>query len=71
MKKEKQMKNLIKKLYETELVMFRNVIKDIFLEIEIPSELGDLIWLYSSLMDIDKKMKNVNLGISFLEVMRE
>ena len=51
--------------------MFRNVLKDIFLEFEIRSELRDLIWLYFSLMDIYKKMKNVNLGISFFEVMRE
>ena len=59
------------KLYEVELLKFRNVIKDIFLEFEIRSELRDLIWLYFSLMDINKRMKNVNLGISFLEVMRE
>ena len=62
---------LDKKLYEVEMDMFRDVMKDIDLKFEYRSELHDLIWLYSSLMDIDKKLENVNLGITYLKVMRE
>ena len=43
--------------------MFRNVIKDTDLKFGYPSELHDLIWLYSSLMDVDRKMEYVNLVI--------
>ena len=47
---------LDKKLYEVEMDMFRDVMKDIDLKFEYRSEFHDLIWLYSSLMDIDKKI---------------
>ena len=51
--------------------MFRNVIKDTELKFGYPSELHDLIWLYSSLMDVDSKMEYVNLVIDNLKVIRE
>ena len=62
---------LDKKLYECEKDMFNNFMKDIIFEFGYPAELDHLIWLYSSLMDIDKKLENVNLGIRYFEVMRE
>ena len=46
--------------------MFRNVIKDTDLKFEYPSELHDLIWLYSSLMDVEREMEYVNLVIDNL-----
>ena len=55
---------LDKKLYEVEMV--RNVIKDTDLKFGYPSVLHDLIWLYSSLMDVDRKMEYVNLVIDNL-----
>ena len=62
---------LDKKLYEVEMDIFRDVMKDIDLKFEYRSELRDLIWLYSSMMGIDKRLENVNLGISYFKVMRE
>ena len=66
---------LDKRLYEVEMDMFRDVVKgiDSYFEYpyEYPSKLRDLIWLYSSLMDIDRKMEYMNIGISYLKVMRE
>ena len=47
-----------KKLYEVEKVMFRDVMKNI----DLKYELHDLIWLYSSLMDVFIKMEYVNLA---------
>ena len=65
---------LDKSLYEYEKDMFGYVMKDIVLfdlEFENRSELRDLIWLYSSLMDNDKNLENVKLGISYFKVMRD
>ena len=53
---------LDKKLYEVEMDMFRDVMKDM----DLKFNLNDLIRLYSSLMNIDSIMEYVNLVIDNL-----
>ena len=57
---------LDKRLYEVEIDMFEVVVRDIKSRPGHPSKtlskLQDLIRLYSTLMDIDKKMEDVKLG---------
>ena len=57
---------LDKRLYEVEIDMFEVVVRDIKSRPGRPSKslskLQDLIRLYSTLMDIDKKMEDVKLG---------
>ena len=64
---------LDKRLYEVEMVMFGDILKDSYFEYssEILLKLRNLFWLYSSLMDIDKRLEDVNLGISDFKEMRE
>ena len=61
---------LDKRLYEVEMYMFRDIVKDIDLNVEYGSEmvpkLRKLFWLYSTLMDVDKKLEDLNLQISYL-----
>ena len=56
--------NLNKRLYELEMDMFVVLMKDIdsYCHSELVSKLHDFIWLYSYLMDIDKKMQFMKLG---------
>ena len=67
--------NLDKRLYEVEMVMFRDIVKDIHLNVEhgseMPSKLRKSFWLYSILMDIDKRLEDLNLGIGDFKEMRE
>ena len=57
---------LDKRLYEVEIDMFEVIVRDIKSRPGRPSKslskLQDLIRLYSTLMDIDKKMEDVKLG---------
>ena len=66
---------LDKRLYEVEMVMFRDIVKDIDLNVEYGSEmvpkLSNLFWLYSNLMDIDKRLEDLNLGISCFKEMTD
>ena len=67
---------LDKRLYEVEMVMFRNIVKDSDSYFEYGSEmlskLCKLFWLYSTLMDVDKRLEDLNLGISdFKEMIDE
>ena len=56
---------LDKRLYEVEMDMFRDIGS------EMPSKLHNLFWLYSRLMDIDKRLEDLNLGISEFKEMTE
>ena len=62
----KKSKKLDKRLYEVEIDMFEVVVRDIKSRPGRPSKsltkLQDLIGLYSTLMDIDKKMNDVKIG---------
>ena len=66
---------LDKRLCEVEMVMFRDIVKDIDLNVEYGSEmvpkLSNLFWLYSRLMEIDKRLEDLNLVISDFKEMRE
>ena len=66
---------LDKRLYEVETVMFADILKDIDSYIEHRSEmvqnLRKSFWLYSFLMDIDKRLEEFNLAISDFKEMRE
>ena len=67
---------LDKRLYEVEMEMFRDIVKDSYSFFERRSEivpkLRKLFWLYSCLMDIDKRLEELNLGISdFKEMVEE
>ena len=65
-KERKKSKKLDKRLYEVEIDMFEVVVRDIKSRPGRPSKslskLQDLIRLYSTLMDIDKKMNDVKIG---------
>ena len=58
--------NLNKRLYELEMDMLLILMKDIdsyfVRNSEIATKLQDFTWLYSYLMDIDKKMEFVKIG---------
>ena len=62
----KKSKKLDKRLYEVEIDMFEVVVRDIKSRPGRPSKslskLQGLIKLYSTLMDIDKKMNDVKIG---------
>ena len=62
----KKSKKLVKRLYELEIDMFEVVVRDIKSRPGRPSKslskLQDLIRLYSTLIDIDKKMNDVKIG---------
>ena len=62
----KKSKKLDKRLYEVEIDMFEVVVRDIKSRPGRPSKslskLQDLIKLYSTLMDTDKKMNDVKIG---------
>ena len=62
----KKSKKLDKRLFELEIVMFEVVVRDIKSRPGRPSKslskLQDLIRLYSTLIDIDKKMNDVKIG---------
>ena len=66
---------LDKRSYEVEMVMFRDIVKDLDLNVEYGSEmvpkLRNFFWLYSRLMDIDKILEDLNLGISYFKEMKE
>ena len=66
---------LDKRLYEVGMIMFRDIVKDIHFNVEYGSEmvpkLRKSFWLYSNLMDIDKRLEDLNLGISDFKEMRE
>ena len=66
---------LHKRLYEVEMDMFRVIVKDsdLYFEYgsEMPSKLCKLFQLYSRLMDIDKRLEDLNLGISDFKEMTE
>ena len=66
---------LDKRLYEVEMDMFRDIVKDSYscfeFGSEMPSKLGNLFWLYSRLMDIDKRLEDWNFGISDFKEMTE
>ena len=57
------------------MYMFRDVMKDIHSYFEcnsqIVAKLRKLYWLYSSLMNIDKRLEELNLGISDFEEMKQ
>ena len=56
--------NLNKRLYDLEMDKFVDLMKDIdsYCQSELVTKLRDLIWLYSYLMDIDKKMEGMKRG---------
>ena len=58
--------NLNKRLYELDMDMLLILMKDIdsyfVRNSEIATKLQDFTWLYSYLMDIDKKMEFVKIG---------
>ena len=62
---------LDKRLYEVEMDMFRDIVKDSYSCLEYHSEMASKLcksfWLYSSLMDIDKKLEDVNLRLVILK----
>ena len=62
----KKSKKLEKRLYELEIDMFEVVVRDIKSHPGRPSKslskLQDLIRLYSTLIDIDKKLNDVKIG---------
>ena len=64
-----------KRLYEVEMDMFKAITKHLYFYFEygseMPSKLSNLISLYSRLMDFDKILKELNLGISDFKEMRE
>ena len=64
-----------KRLYEVEMDMFKVIAKDLYFYFENGSEmlskLSKSFWLYSFLMDIDKRLEEFNLGISDFKEMRE
>ena len=66
---------LDKRLYEVEMDMFSDTVKDSYscfeLGSEMPSKLCNLFWLYSRLMDIYKRLEDLNLGISDFKEMTE
>ena len=66
---------LDKRLYEVEMNMFRDILKDtgsyFVYRSQIVSKLRKLFCLYSNLMDIDKKLEELNLGISDYKEMAE
>ena len=60
---ERKNEKLDKRLYEVEMYMFREAMKDIrsYFEYgsEMPSKLSRLYWLYSSFMNIDKILEDL------------
>ena len=66
---------LDKRLYEVEMDMFKAITKNLHFYFEYGSEmtskLRNLISLYSRLMDIDKSLEELNLGISDCKEMKQ
>ena len=66
---------LDKRLYEIEMDMFSDIVKDIYSYVVYGSEmvpkLRKSFWLYTILMDIDKRLEDLNLGISDFKETRE
>ena len=62
-----------KRFYEAEMDMFSGILKDIDSYFEyrsqIVSKLRNSFWLYSFLMDIDKRLEDVNFRINDLKEM--
>ena len=64
---------LDKRLYEVEMDTLKVSTKDLYFYFENGSlsKLRKSFWLYSFLMDIDKRLEDLNLGISDFKEMRE
>ena len=64
-----------KRLNEVDMNMFKVIAKNLHLYFEYgsetPSKLRNLFWRYSRLMDIDKRLEDLNLGISDFKEMTD